>query len=400
MSQHRGKVLFLSQDASRTGAPIFLLRFLRWLRQNRDINFQILVGKSGALSSDFEALGTVDSFEPSPTLFYRVLRRLKLHYWLLRKHRSRLRKRLGQSDIVLIYANSVASAEMVDFLSFLDCPVISHVHELEGIINGLASNTMQLIKKHASQYVAVSHAVKRNLVKRHGIPDKKVQVIHGFVPPAENFDIDANHFRDSVCNELGIPKEAKIVCGCGSIEFGKGTDLFLQVASQVGQNFRSYPVHFVWVGDGPEKINCVRTQEASPVLRNIVHFVGRKIDVMPYFRASNIFLLTSREDSFPLVMLEAALCNNPVICFDKSGGAPEFIEHDAGIVVPGFDVGMMADKVVELLSSPSLRQRMGIVARQKVLSRHSISVGASKMAALIEAASSGQHKCEISAAAD
>ena len=400
MSQRRGTVLFLSQDASRTGAPIFLLRFLRWLRQNRDIKFQILTGRSGALSADFEALAAVDLFEPRRTLLYRILRRLKLDAWHLYKHRSRLRERLGRSDIVLVYANSVASAEMVDFLSFLACPVICHVHELEGVIDALGPATMHLLEKQASQYVAVSYDVKRNLVEQHGIPAEKVQVIHGFIPLADNLDIDASRFRDSIRNELGIPKEAMIVCGCGSIEPRKGTDLFLRVAEQVTQRFTAHPVHFVWVGDGPARTKCMQSYAASPVLRDAVHFVGRKQDVVPYFCASDIFLLTSREDPFPLVMLEAAQCHSPVICFDKSGGAPEFVERDAGFVIPDFDVSQMADKVVQLLSSPSLCQQMGKVARQKVLSRYSISIGATTIAALIEGAMLNRRHGDVSVLAD
>src|SRR5262245_8820206 len=74
-----GTVLFLSHDSSRSGGPIFLLRFLGWLRQNGRIKFRVLVGKTGELTSDFEEIAATNSFEPDRALWYRALRRLGLH---------------------------------------------------------------------------------------------------------------------------------------------------------------------------------------------------------------------------------------------------------------------------------------------------------------------------------
>src|ERR1700750_3279327 len=130
-----GTLLFLSHDASRTGAPIFLLNFLRWLHQDGNVDFRILTGRPGDLSADFEAIGKVDSFEPSDALWYKAMRQLRLNFWYDSYHRARLREAFLNEKISLIYVNSVASAGMLDFLSFVDCPVICHVHELAGAIH-------------------------------------------------------------------------------------------------------------------------------------------------------------------------------------------------------------------------------------------------------------------------
>ena len=75
----RGNVLFISHDASLTGAPLVLLNLLRWLKRNRPFGLRILVGTSnGHLFPEFEAIGRVSSFAPANTLVNRVLRRLKL----------------------------------------------------------------------------------------------------------------------------------------------------------------------------------------------------------------------------------------------------------------------------------------------------------------------------------
>lgn len=379
-----GTLLFLSHDASRTGAPIFLLNFLRWLRRNRNVNFRVLTGRPGALTADFAATGTVDSIEPSDALWYKAMRRLQLQHRYDSGHLSRLRGTLLGEDISLIYVNSVASASMIDLFSSVNCPVICHVHELDWAIRALGVENLTRLEKRRPLYIAVSQVVKKGLVESYGIPADRIVVIHGFVPGPQNDEIDPENAGETIRRRLGISREAELVCACGSIESRKGTDLFLQVASKVVQEYRTTPVHFVWVGGTPDKVAAMRSQVANSALKDVVHFVGRTSDTEIYFKASKVFLLTSREDPFPLVVMEAAQSGNPTVCFADSGGAPEFVERDAGFVVPDFDVSVMADRVIELLSSPVLRDRMGQTAKQKVTSLYNIEVGAAKIAAVIQ----------------
>jgi glycosyltransferase involved in cell wall biosynthesis len=384
MTQSAGTVLFISHDASRTGAPILFLHFLQWFRQNHQASFRILVGNSGALMPNFESLGPVALFEPKPTMVYRILRRLERNSSYRSAHLASLRRRLQESDIRLIYSNTIVNGKILDFLSFLKCPVICHVHELEEVIRQFGTENIDLVKKHALVYIAVSGAVKKNLVENHDIPEAKVQVVHEFIPTAKCHVVKGDYFFSAIRQELGIPAPAKLVCGCGSIEPRKGTDLFLQVASRVVQRYKDAPVHFMWVGGLPELVDQMRKQVKASSLADFVHFIGPKSDVGPYYDASDVFLLSSREDPFPLVMIEAALRGKPIVCFSGSGGAPEFVEGDAGFVVAGFDVDEMARRVADLLSAEELRLHMGATARRKVLDRHDLAVGASRIAAIIQ----------------
>jgi glycosyltransferase involved in cell wall biosynthesis len=383
-NQTQGNILFVSHDASRTGAPIMLLNLLRWSHQNRDTPFRILAGSSGELLSDFEELGMVDLFEPDRSLLFRGLRRFRLQRWYKSRHLARLREKLIHSNICLVYANSVASAKMVEFLKFLNCPVICHVHELEWSINSLGNDTIKGLEKSVSRYVVVSPSIKTNLVKTHGIAADKIQLVSGFLPDPQDPEEEAEETRERIRQELGIPRGAKIVCACGSIEPRKGTDLFLQAACQTILNHRSPSVNFVWVGGSPDKVKSMRSIVAASPVRDVVHFVGEKSEATPYFAASDVFLLTSREEALPLVMLEAALCQKPTICFDGSGHPPDFVEQDAGFAVANFDTKLMAEKLIELLQDPSLCRRMGKRARDKVLNQYARSIAAPKIAALID----------------
>lgn len=381
------RVLFVSHDASRTGAPIFLLRFLRWLRDHHPIPFRILVVSPGEMLSEFKSVGPTHVFERESRL-QRAFRRFSIPVRDDNSdHLESLRKSLSESNIGLIYSNTMATGKVLDYLSFLDCPVICHVHELEQAIQHCdREDNLILVKKHASSYVAVSHAVKKNLVAKHGIPEDKVTVIHGFVPTARRPLDEAGNSRELVRRELKIPRDARLVCACGSVEPRKGPDLFLQVADKFAKMHCAPSVHFVWIGGKKEQVEAMRQRVRELSRQDVVHFIGRRTDVSSYYDASDVFLLTSREDPFPLVMMEAALRGNPIVCFDSAGGAPEFVQDDAGFVVRAFDVDEMAEKSALLLSSDELRRRMGEAGRQRVLRRHDINTSAPQLAAIIQSA--------------
>jgi glycosyltransferase involved in cell wall biosynthesis len=95
-------------------------------------------------------------------------------------------------------------------------------------------------------------------------------------------------------------------------------------------------------------------------------------------------VLTSREDPYPLVCLEAAALEKPIVCFAGAGGMPEFVENDCGFVVPYLDIAAMADRVTFLLNSPERRLAMGVVARRKVEQNHDICAIGPRIMEIIE----------------
>ena len=90
--------------------------------------------------------------------------------------------------------------------------------------------------------------------------------------------------------------------------------------------------------------------------------------------ASDVFLLPSREDPFPLVCLEAADCGVPIICFASAGGMPAFVGSGCGSVAPFEDVQEMADQLCSLLSDEAKTRQLGSQAREKVRSQFDVSV--------------------------
>jgi len=410
------KVLFISHDASRTGAPMLLLNFLRWFKENADTPFEILLGRGGELEKDFSALAPTSVFYregegPEAIRKHNIIRRVTRRLGI-NNPASRIRRRMAGSNIGLIYSNTSTNGNILQALSFLDCPVISHIHELSYSID-LRSDKFDYVKERTAHFIACSQAVKDNLVNRHNISPDNISVIHEFTPTPDENAISTQHL---LCHELKLPEDAFIVGSSGTRHWRKGPDLFIQLASCVLDKLRAFDkmnqrirsnvipacfkrestlldprfrgddnLHFVWIGGGDKEQNdAIGRAVAETGLKEQVHFLEAKQDPLGYFADFDVFALTSREDPFPLVCLEVASLGKPVLCFDKSGGEPEFVEKDCGFVVPNLDVDAMADRVIELYKDREFLRQLGQNAAKKVRNRHTLEANAPKIAAIIE----------------
>ena len=97
-----------------------------------------------------------------------------------------------------------------------------------------------------------------------------------------------------------------------------------------------------------------------------------------------------------MVCLEAAAIGKPILCFDNAGGMKEFVETDAGFVVPYLYILAMAQKCIEIIRSPELRIRLGEQAKSKVRQRHDVEVAAPMLLQIIQntiGKNTGQRYC-------
>jgi glycosyltransferase involved in cell wall biosynthesis len=101
-------------------------------------------------------------------------------------------------------------------------------------------------------------------------------------------------------------------------------------------------------------------------LQRSCKWVTATADVQDYYCAMDAFALTSREDPFPLVMLEAGALGLPVVCFANSGGGPEFAGSGAGLIAPYLDVEALVGHLAVLRDNADLRRQLGTEAARLV----------------------------------
>ena len=183
---------------------------------------------------------------------------------------------------------------------------------------------MSALRDHAQLFVAASAPVADNLHERHGISRQKLRVVDEFIRSTGIRNISDSEKR-ACKSALGLNPDAKVVLGCGTTDWRKGPDLFVEVAQAIRRIDRG-PVQFIWVGQETEsgEISKLVDLADSSGVGSEVKFVGEVSTPLPFMIASDVFLLPSREDPFPLVCLEAADCGVPIICFAEAGGMPGF----------------------------------------------------------------------------
>ncbi|GAB3257033.1 hypothetical protein GCM10027347_19230 [Larkinella harenae] len=388
------KILFIGHDANRAGAQYLLLHLLTFLRQS-GVETALLLGDGGPLLPDYERVTTVYAgyVPPAPPrtngLITKVANRLGMGAAQPEADpRSKLFAELlpvlRAQSFDLIFSNTIANGGLLRRLQPLELPFVSYVHELETSIQIYTKpEDLRYQLDHATLFVCGSDAVRRNLVQNHKLAPGKTTVLNSIIRTESLLNTLQAVDQVAIRNRLGIPANAVVVGGCGNAEWRKGVDLFVLMAQQV---LKTHPdAYFVWIGVPKQSEEYRRlTYDLERMrLTNRVHLIEPGGDYLNYFACFDIFTLTSREDPYPLVILEAGLNRIPVSCFRESGGSPDFVGEDTGCLVDYSDVGALADLIRRLADAPDERRRLGSVFFQRAMN-HDVGVLVPRLLSLLE----------------
>lgn len=379
------RLLAVTHETTITGAPMNLLHLVRWITEHTDIEVHVLALQDGPIRDRFEAVTEVTVLDRSSLAgAAKALQQGLHHLGSRRAWRSVAAARLTPQlrhlrDVDVVYLNSLGSLEILPYLPLAGM-VVSHVHELGVATRTQRPHIQELLRSGPDLWIAASDAVRQMLLSEVGLPDDAVRVHHEFIDAVGVAEREISPREVSrLRRSYRIPADAAIVMGAGTIDWRKGPDLFIQLATEVRRRTRE-PVHFVWMGGDLETIDMVRLHsDLDRAGADNVLFAGIRADPVPWFAAADVFALTSREDPFPLVCLEHAAMGHPIVTY-RNGGMPELLETAGPAAATGvvdyLDVGAMATRVLTLLEDEDLRQTAGGELRRRVLGHHDVSVAA------------------------
>ena len=144
----------------------------------------------------------------------------------------------------------------------------------------------------------------------------------------------------------------------------KGFDMLLRAFARCASNHRDWNLRIV--GEGPEqqRLNALIIELGLSNRVKIDPVVKKPEKVL---RASDLFVLSSRYEGFPMVLLEAMASGLPVVSFDCPSGPSEMIQHGVnGFLVRPNDIDALAAALDDLMSAPDERERLGIRAVEVV----------------------------------
>ena len=139
----------------------------------------------------------------------------------------------------------------------------------------------------------------------------------------------------------------------GNFYYTKGFDIAVEVAKMVLDKHPDWK--WLFYGDGVEFNNVKKKIENYNLCRNII-LCGRVSDLEKKYREAAMYVMTSRNEGFGLVLLEAKNNNLPTISFDVPYGPRTIIEDNiSGFLIRPFDINDMASKINLLIEDESLR---------------------------------------------
>ncbi|WP_018185279.1 glycosyltransferase family 4 protein [Kaistia granuli] len=170
---------------------------------------------------------------------------------------------------------------------------------------------------------------------------------------------------------VSLPGDGTRVVAVGRLEQQKGFDLLLEAFARFVRHVPSGRLTIF--GDGPQRA-ALEQQARELGVGDRVRMPGVTKSPGDWVLAGDIFVLSSRFEGFPNVLLEAMTAGLATIAFDCPWGPSEILNSpDLGILVTAGDVGRLSDAMLRLVADPDLRHRLAAAGAHAAAERYSMS---------------------------
>lgn len=337
-------IIYVGHDAKFYGAQILTLHIIKILTQKFKYKVHLIIKQGGELENQYKEYAHV----------YNMNRDYRNDYDI-----SGLISRLYKMGADIAITNTVICGDIVELLSKNKIRTISLVHELTETIKSMnAEEFAKTLSKYADKVVFPSEFVRRGFEKVAPMDNNKVVICPQGFYLKNKYKNRNDEARVHLRNILNIEQDSAVILGMGAGCFRKGIDLFFDTASKV--NSENQKVYFVWVGRIEEDfVKDSLDKLKVDLFENNIILLDQREDISFFHAGSDLFLMTSREDPFPSVVLEAMNVGLPVIGFYDAGGFVDIVTDQTGALVPYCDTDAMARKVELLLSDRGLLDKLG-----------------------------------------
>ena len=203
----------------------------------------------------------------------------------------------------------------------------------------------------------VSESARQFTHRRSGIPLEKLVAVPNAIDVAR-FDLAPGAFR----SELGLAEGVPLIATVGRLERQKGMALLLDSTASV---LKDHPeARLVLVGDGPDE-TILKAQAEKLGIQGSAHFLGWRPDVPQILVDADVFVLASRWEGMPNVVLEAMAARRPVVA-TTVGGVPELVvQGETGLLVRPDDAAGLSESIARVLADPERSRGMGEAGRRR-----------------------------------
>jgi glycosyltransferase involved in cell wall biosynthesis len=250
-----------------------------------------------------------------------------------------------------------------------------HIHGLPlltaaGLRRRLLRWTEKTACAFAQQVLCVSPSVREIAIKERICPEEKIRVLRN----GSINGVDAEHFdperlplqtRHLQREQYGIPEQAVVLGFVGRIVRDKGIVELTHAWQSIRKEFPE--AHLLLVGE-MESQDPIPAETAAQLREDSrVHLVGVVRDMPPAYAAMDLVVLPTYREGFPVVPLEAAAMELPVLATHIPGCIDAIEDGITGTLVPPRDAEALAGAIRSYLLDPARRLQHGRNGRRRVL---------------------------------
>lgn len=329
------KILFITPTGGRTGSEMMLWYLIKYIKGK--IETVIYTRQNGELFANESPANQTFINKTRKGFLYKIYEGI---YFKLFKYTPEIAliRRIHQSvKPDLWYLNTMMSPDVAELAISLNVKYFLHVHELITIYDELREEQFKKQLLYATLIVCCSTIVQKRI---NQMGYKNTVLLHEYIDTSL---IKINTDRAELRSKLRIPNNAFVWLMSGSMNLRKGYDMIPDLLENMPKNS-----FLVWLGSQKDTgLNYYIEQRVKLENLNFIYLGSHSDNYYDYFNIADGFVLMAREDPFPLVMIEAACLQKPIVAFN-SGGVSEFVINGMGKVVDSFNPKDLAAAMQEV----------------------------------------------------
>jgi glycosyltransferase involved in cell wall biosynthesis len=356
----RMRVLFVSHNLSAgEGAPTSLLQTVLGLKSDHAIDPVVFSVRPGALEEKYRQAG-IEVIVPDFGAGSRITSKI-----IGRSHKELaecLREVITRYGIEAMVVNTATCLGFVLIAESMNIPSLAMIRESSSehvnftfgpsIVMDACRKGLDLVKR----TVFVSEYTRQLWQQHHTL--KCPSVIPNGISVA-NFDNVKALDKATARRLIKQPDDGVLLLSVGSINARKSQlDIIEALAALPEEAQRK--LRLVLVGAKPsEYLDSVKARLAElPILRDRVHIEEETAEIGAWYRAADVFVFASRNESYPRVIVEAMSFGLPLVSSTVFGTQEQIVENESGLLfVPG-DVAALSGHLLHILSDEHLRTEM------------------------------------------
>jgi len=195
----------------------------------------------------------------------------------------------------------------------------------------------------ADKIICVSSRVAQELINKYHLPKSKVQVIYNPVVTEDMF----KKAEEPIDHPWFQPGQPPVILGVGRLTAAKDFETLIKAFALVRKKTEA---RLVILGEGPERVKLEQLVKQLG-LQNDVCMPGFVDNPYKYMKHSSVFVLSSRWEGLPTVLIEALALGLPVVSTDCPSGPAEILEGGKwGRLVPVGSPEALANAILEALN--------------------------------------------------